>query len=314
MTTTDDRTGLVTRTAAPAQTSGLRAQRLDVGYGDDLVIDGLDLHIAPGQITALIGPNGCGKSTLLGALSRLLPARDGAVLLDGADIHSLPTREVARRLGMLPQSPVAPEGITVSELVRRGRHPHRRLAARSPEDDRVVAEALVRTGMGALATRPVDALSGGQRQRAWIAMALAQETPLMLLDEPTSYLDVAHQVEILDLLVDLNAAGTTVVVVMHDLNQAARYADTVVAIKDGAVVTSGPPAEVVTAALVGEVFGVRARVIPDPDTGAPLVLARGRHDPPSRESPAEAAAPSDQPTDRTTHPSRQQPHDEGETP
>lgn len=262
----------------PAPAAGLVAQRLTAGYGDHVVLDGLDLAVAEGKITALIGPNGCGKSTLLSTLARLLPATGGSVLLDGADIHSLPTREVARRLGVLPQAPVAPEGITVAELVRRGRHPHRRFGARTADDDRVVAGALLRTGVADLAARAVDTLSGGQRQRAWIALALAQETPLLLLDEPTSYLDIAHQVEVLDLLVDLNTAGTTIVVVMHDLNQAVRYADTIVAMKDGQIVAAGPPADVVTAELVADVFGVRARVIHDPDTAAPLVLARGRHD------------------------------------
>lgn len=231
-----------------------------------------------GEITALIGPNACGKSTLLGTLSRLVPVQGGAVLLNGVDIHSLPTREVARRLGILPQSPVAPEGITVAELVTRGRHPHRRFGARTPDDDVIVARSMVRTGVADLASRPVDTLSGGQRQRVWIAMALAQQTPLLLLDEPTSALDVAHQIEVLDLLVDLNAEGTTVVVVLHDLAHAARYASTIVAMKEGAVVAVGPPREVITAELVADVFGVRARVLPDPDTGAPLVLVRGRHD------------------------------------
>ncbi|WP_432511461.1 ABC transporter ATP-binding protein [Kineococcus sp. SYSU DK001] len=270
----------MTETLAPATTpDGLRAVGLSAGYPENLVVEGLDLRIGTGRITALIGPNGCGKSTLLGTLARLLPARAGAVLLDGADIHSLRTREVARRLGLLPQAPVAPEGITVAELVRRGRHPHRgAFGARTAEDDRVVAEALLRTRMAEFAGRGVDTLSGGQRQRAWIAMALAQQTPLLLLDEPTSYLDVAHQVEVMDLLVDLNAAGTTVVVVLHDLNQAARYAHDVVALRAGRVVAAGPPAEVVTAEVVADVFGLRARVVPDPDTGTPVVLPRGRHD------------------------------------
>ena len=260
----------------------LQASRISVGYDRRLVVDGLDLDLPMGEITALIGPNACGKSTLLGALGRVLPVRGGVVLLDGADIHRLPTREVARRLGVLPQSPVAPEGITVAELVSRGRHPHQGLLARrTAHDDEVVATAMLRTGVADLAARPVDELSGGQRQRVWIAMALAQETSLLLLDEPTSYLDIAHQIEVLDLLVDLNRdQGTTVVMVLHDLNHAARYASTVVAVKDGAVVASGPPREVVTAAVVEHVFGVTARVIPDPDTGAPLVLARGRHDVP----------------------------------
>ncbi|GEC74113.1 ABC transporter ATP-binding protein [Microbacterium oxydans] len=255
----------------------LAAHGVHAGYAAKTIVSDLDLLIARGGITALIGPNASGKSTLLGALSRLVPLQAGSVLLDGADIHALPTREVARRLGILPQSPVAPEGITVAELVRRGRHPHRRFGSARASDDLIVARALLRTGVADLVDRPVDTLSGGQRQRAWIAMALAQETPLLLLDEPTSALDIAHQVEVLDLLVDLVAEGTTVVVVLHDLAHAARYASTVVALRDGTIVASGPPTEVITAELVEQVFGVQARVIADPDTGAPLVLPRGRH-------------------------------------
>lgn len=255
----------------------LAAHGVHAGYAAETIVSDLDLLIARGGITALIGPNASGKSTLLGALSRLVPLQAGSVLLDGADIHALPTREVARRLGILPQSPVAPEGITVAELVRRGRHPHRRFGSARASDDLIVARALLRTGVADLVDRPVDTLSGGQRQRAWIAMALAQETPLLLLDEPTSALDIAHQVEVLDLLVDLVAEGTTVVVVLHDLAHAARYASTVVALRDGTIVASGPPTEVITAELVEQVFGVQARVIADPDTGAPLVLPRGRH-------------------------------------
>ncbi|WP_136024733.1 ABC transporter ATP-binding protein [Microbacterium sp. K27] len=263
--------------AGRAEEPILAAQGVRAGYAAKTIVSDLDLLVARGGITALIGPNASGKSTLLGALSRLVPLQAGSVLLDGADIHAMPTREVARRLGILPQSPVAPEGITVAELVRRGRHPHRRFASTRASDDLIVARALLRTGVADLVDRPVDTLSGGQRQRAWIAMALAQETPLLLLDEPTSALDIAHQVEVLDLLVDLVAEGTTVVVVLHDLAHAARYASTVVALRDGAVVASGPPADVITADLVAEVFGVQARIIADPDTGAPLVLPRGRH-------------------------------------
>lgn len=263
--------------AVRAEEPILAAQGVCVGYAAKTIISDLDLLVARGRITALIGPNASGKSTLLGALSRLVPLQGGSVLLDGADIHAMPTREVARRLGILPQSPVSPEGITVAELVRRGRHPHRRFGSARASDDMIVARALLRTGVADLVDRPVDTLSGGQRQRAWIAMALAQETPLLLLDEPTSALDIAHQVEVLDLLVDLVAGGTTVVVVLHDLAHAARYASTVVALRDGAILASGPPAEVITSELVAEVFGVQARVIADPDTGAPLVLPRGRH-------------------------------------
>lgn len=265
------------------RTFTLQATGLTVGFGARTVIDGLDLRIRTGVITALIGPNASGKSTLLGALARLLSPTAGSVLLDGSDIGSMPTRQVARRLGILPQAPVAPDGITVAELVRRGRHPHRRFGAQRPEDDLIVASALLRAGVGELADRGVDTLSGGQRQRVWIAMALAQQTPVLLLDEPTSSLDIAHQVEVLDLLMDLQRdEGKTIVIVLHDLNQAAHYASTLVVLSEGAVVAAGPPTEVITESLVERVFGVPNRVIADPDTGSPLVLPRGRHDLTSR--------------------------------
>jgi iron complex transport system ATP-binding protein len=238
-----------------------------------------DLAVAPGRVTAIVGPNGCGKSTLLRALARLLPPRSGRVVLDGADLHRRPSKEVARMLGLLPQGPVAPEGITVSDLVGRGRHPHQGAFARfGAADYAAVAEALTATGTLDLADRSVDELSGGQRQRVWIAMALAQQTDILLLDEPTTFLDVAHQVEVLDLLTDLNRArGTTVVMVLHDLNLAARYADELVAVRDGRVVACGEPDRIVTAELVREVFGLACRVIDDPVSGTPLVLPEGRH-------------------------------------
>ena len=209
----------------------------------------------------------------------MLKPASGTVLLDGRSIHQRPSREVARSLGLLPQNPVAPEGLTVVDLVGRGRHPHHGPLRRwSTSDDVAVARALELTDTLGLAHRPVDELSGGQRQRVWIAMALAQETDLLLLDEPTTYLDVAHQVEVLDLLVDLNAArGATVLMVLHDLNLAGRYADHLVAMREGRVVASGAPTEVVSPALVREVFGLEAQVIEDPVSGTPLVVPRGRH-------------------------------------
>lgn len=262
------------------QADGLHARGISVGYGDRLVIDQLDLVVETGAITALIGPNACGKSTLLRALARLLALREGSVLLDGSDLHALPTREVARRLGILPQSPIAPESITVGDLVWRGRHPHQRFGSRRTlADTDAVLDALLATGTADLVERRVDSLSGGQRQRVWISMALAQGTPYLLLDEPTTYLDVTHQVEVLDLLVDLNATrGTTFVLVSHDLNQAARYADRLVALRDGEVIAHGRPEQVLTPDLIERTFGLRAVVGPHPVTGRPHVYPLGRHD------------------------------------
>ena len=271
----------------------LSAESLALGYGDRVIIDGLDLQIPPGRITAIVGANGCGKSTLLRALSRLIPARSGQVVLDGKALHSRPTKEVARTLGLLPQSPIAPEGIAVADLVGRGRHPHQKLLARwSTRDYEVVAQSLEATGTSDLADRAVDELSGGQRQRVWIAMALAQETDILLLDEPTTFLDVAHQVEVLDLLTDLNRErGTTIVMVLHDMNMASRYADHLFALRDGRIVASGAPSEVVTSELIRDVFDLDALVVPDPVSGAPIVLPRGRHHVVSAEaSAAERAA------------------------
>lgn len=253
----------------------LEARDVDLGYHrDQLIVEGLSLSIPDGEVTVLVGANACGKSTLLRGLARLLAPERGTVLLDGKDIHHRPTREVAVTLGLLPQTPVAPDGITVADLVARGRHPHQRWYRQwSSDDEAVVAEALRRAGIEELAERPVDELSGGQRQRAWIALALAQDTELLLLDEPTTYLDLAHQVEVLDLVRALNRRnGRTVVMVLHDLHLASRYADHLVAMRGGAIVAAGPPTEVVTAELVREVFGLEAQVISDPLTGTPLVL------------------------------------------
>ncbi len=256
----------------------LSAEGLALSYGSRLIVPDLDVAIPSGQITVIVGANACGKSTLLRGLGRLLKPVAGSVLLDGRDIHSRPTREVATRLGLLPQTPTAPDGITVSDLVGRGRFPHQRWYRQwSPEDAEAVSRALAVTGTADLADRAVDELSGGQRQRVWIAMTLAQGTPLLLLDEPTTYLDLAHQVEVLDLLADLNEdEGRTIVIVLHDLNLAARYAHHLIAMHDGRIVASGAPKEVVTAELVEQVFGLPCRVIPDPLTDTPMVLPRPR--------------------------------------
>jgi iron complex transport system ATP-binding protein len=257
----------------------LTAESLSLGYADHAVIHGIDLSVLPGKVTGIIGANACGKSTLLKSMSRLLKPTGGVVLLDGKDVHSIPPKELARTLGLLPQSPIAPEGITVADLVGRGRHPHQGIMSRwSREDDEAVAFALDTTHTAELADRAVDELSGGQRQRVWIAMALAQQTDLLLLDEPTTYLDVAHQVEVLDLLTDLNeASGITIVMVLHDLNLAARYCDEIAMIADGKVEAVGEPSEVFTEERVEKVFGLKSRIIDDPVSGTPLVLPIGRH-------------------------------------
>ena len=260
-------------------THTLIAEGLELGYGNRTVVENLDLKVPPGRITCIVGANACGKSTLLRSMSRLLSPRGGHVLLDGKDIHRLPAKKLARTLGLLPQSPIAPEGIVVADLVGRGRHPHQRVLSRwSREDDAAVADALAATHTTELAERSVDELSGGQRQRVWIAMVLAQQTDLLLLDEPTTFLDVSHQVEVLDLLTDLNRdRGTTIVMVLHDLNLAARYADHLVAMADGSIYASGDPSEVLTSDTVNVVFGLDSRVISDPVSGKPLVLPVGRH-------------------------------------
>jgi iron complex transport system ATP-binding protein len=259
------------RSARPAP---LAAEGLDLAYDQRMIVEGLDVEIPDGRITVIVGANACGKSTLLRGLARLLRPRGGVVLLDGQDVQRLPTKVVATRMGLLPQSPNSPEGITVADLVARGRYPHQKWFRQwTAEDEAAVAQAMARTNTSDLAERSVDELSGGQRQRVWIALALAQDTPLMLLDEPTTYLDLAHQVEVLDLLADLNEhEGRTIVLVLHDLNLACRYAHHLIAMRGGSVVTEGTPAEVMTTEVVEEVFGLRARIIDDPLTGTPLVL------------------------------------------
>lgn len=275
--------------------SELHTESLSLAYDAALIIRELSVAIPAGQITALIGPNGCGKSTLLRGLARLLAPRRGAAYLDGRAIHKLPTRELARRMGILPQSPVAPEGLTVRELVAQGRYPHQVWFQQwSAADEDAVGRALSITGVTDLAGRPVDALSGGQRQRAWIAMTLAQETPIILLDEPTTFLDLAHQIEVLQLLEYLNRVEErTIVMVVHDLNHATRHAQHLIALRDGCVAAAGRPAEVVTPALLRRVFGVEAEVVADPRSGVPLCIPYGltRDDAPADAEPQDLKLP-----------------------
>jgi iron complex transport system ATP-binding protein len=257
----------------------LSAKDLTLQYDQRRVVEGLTAEIPEGKVTMIVGANACGKSTLLRGLSRLLKPAGGTVTLDGKDIHSRPAKELARILGLLPQHPTAPDGILVRDLVGRGRYPHQGFfRSWSADDDDAVQRALEATETLELAERNVDELSGGQRQRVWIAMALAQETEVLLLDEPTTYLDLAHQVEVLDLITDLNRQrGTTVAIVLHDLNLAARYADHVIAMKGGRIVAEGTSADVVTEDLVRDVFGLDSRVLPDPISGTPLIIPLGRH-------------------------------------
>lgn len=252
----------------------LYARDLKLGYGNLAILEQIAIDIPDGKITALIGANGSGKSTLLRALGRVLDPQGGSVFLDGKAIATLPRKEVARTMAMLPQSPISPEGLTVRELCRFGRHPHKALLSRSSaHDEAVVGAALSAAGLEDLAERPLDRLSGGQRQRAWIAMALAQETPILLLDEPTTFLDIAHQIEVLQLLRTLNrTSGRTVVMVLHDLNQAAQYADHLIAVADGAIHATGKPEDLLTPELVRHVFGIEAVVVPHPVDNSPLCL------------------------------------------
>jgi iron complex transport system ATP-binding protein len=251
----------------------LLAEGVTLSYDRVEVVSDLTVSIPPGSFTVIVGPNACGKSTLLRGLSRLLAPTSGRIVLDGAAISSYPAKEVARRLGLLPQSAIAPDGITVADLVGRGRYPHQNLLRQwSDADAEAVDEAMAATGTTDLKDRPVDALSGGQRQRVWVAMALAQETELLLLDEPTTYLDIAHQVELMELFAELNARGRTIVAVLHDLNHAARYASHIVAMRGGRIVAEGAPRDVITSERVEAVFGLANVVIEDPVTGGPLVV------------------------------------------
>ncbi|WP_394359323.1 ABC transporter ATP-binding protein [Amycolatopsis sp. SB7-3] len=257
-------------------TSRLHADALTLAYDGRTVAEDLGVVIPDRSFTVIVGPNACGKTTLLRALARMLKPRQGSVFLDGQVISSFPAKEVARRLGLLPQSSIAPDGITVADLVARGRYPHQRLLRQwSREDATVVAESMHATGVDDLAERLVDELSGGQRQRVWMAMALAQETDLLLLDEPTTYLDIAHQMDILDLCAELHQKqGRTLVAVLHDLNHAARYATHMIAMRGGEVLATGAPEEVVTAANVEKIFELPCRVMPCPETGTPLVIPK----------------------------------------
>lgn len=256
----------------------LSGTNLRLGYENQTVFDGIDVCIPDGQFTVIVGPNGCGKSTLLRTLCRLLKPIAGQVCLDGHDILDMPTKALARQLGLLPQSATAPDGIRVVDLVARGRYPHQQLFRQwSLDDERAVRQAMKMTGVEALAERQVDELSGGQRQRVWIAMVLAQQTPLLLLDEPTTYLDIAHQIELLELFSELNRGnGHTLIAVLHDLNQACRYADHMIAMAHGKIIAEGHPRDLVTSEMVREVFGLDSVIIDDPVSHTPLVIPRGR--------------------------------------
>ncbi|USY17781.1 ABC transporter ATP-binding protein [Nocardiopsis exhalans] len=265
------------KTVSSTSTPVLTAKGLTLGYGADPVVRDLDLTVSEGEFTVIVGPNGCGKSTLLKALGRVNKPESGKVLLHGRDIRAQRPKAVARQLALLPQSPLAPEGITVRALAARGRFPHHTLLKQwSPQDETVIARALELTGLSDLADAQVGSLSGGQRQRAWVAMVLAQDSDTLLLDEPTTYLDIAHQYDLLELFADLHRHGRTVVAVLHDLAQAARFATRLVMMDRGAVVADGTPEEVVTAERVAAVFGLACDVVPDPRTGTPLVIPHER--------------------------------------
>ncbi len=252
----------------------LNTKELSIGYAETTIVNGLNLSIPTGKITALVGANGSGKSTILKTMARIMKPKSGTVMLDGKSIHQFSTKEVARQLAILPQNPTAPDGLTVSELVSYGRYPHQKgFGTMTDEDRRIIASAISVTGMEPFHDRPIDRLSGGQRQRAWIAMALAQQTEILFLDEPTTFLDMAHQLEVLQLLQKLNEEeGRTIIMVVHDLNHASRYAQHMVAIKSGNVVSEGSPVEVMTPDVLRKVFGIEADIVPDPRTGVPLCL------------------------------------------
>lgn len=270
-----------TMSTASAGGARLRADRVTLGYDRRTIVDGLDVAIPDRSFTVIVGANGCGKSTLLRGLARMIKPAAGGVHLDGQEIRKLPSKEVARRLGLLPQGPVAPDGITVVDLVARGRYPHQgALRQWSADDETAVHEAMAATQITDLAASYVDELSGGQRQRVWLALALAQQTSILLLDEPTTYLDIAHQIDVLDLCADLHERhGRTLIAVLHDLNHACRYATHLIALREGRIVAQGRPGDIVNADLVEAVFGLRCQVISDPETGTPLVVPLARRTP-----------------------------------
>jgi len=258
-------------------TTLLQARDITLSYSDTPIVSRLTLEVPDDSFTIIIGPNACGKSTLLRGFARLLRPSTGTVLLDGAELRSLKPKDAAKKLGLLPQSSIAPDGITVADLVGRGRFPHQSaMRTWSSTDERAVAEAMAATGVTDLSRRLVDELSGGQRQRVWVAMALAQQTRHLLLDEPTTFLDIAHQIDLMELFADLHRSGTTLVAVLHDLNHAARYATHLVAMRDGEIVAQGDPREIITAELVEAVYDLPCTVITDPVSGTPLVLPLGR--------------------------------------
>ncbi|WP_428798576.1 ABC transporter ATP-binding protein [Vibrio kasasachensis] len=261
-----------------ANLSPLKTTDLVLGYQKITVIPSLNLEIEKGQISVLVGGNGCGKSTILKSMARLLAPTSGKIHLYNKNLNRLSGKEVARSLAILPQGPIAPEGLTVEHLVRQGRYPHQNwLQSWTKEDERIVTQALTATHMLELAGRPIEALSGGQRQRAWIAMALAQDTDILLLDEPTTYLDLTHQIEILDLLFELNQEqGTTIVMVLHDLNLACRYAHQMIAVKEGAIFRQGPPEDILDVAMIETVFGMQCHLIKDPLFGTPMCIPCGK--------------------------------------
>jgi len=255
----------------------LETKSLTLNYGDTNIIEDLNLSIPMNKITVLIGANGCGKSTLLRSIARLLKPVHGTVLLDGQDVFKLSTKQVAKKLSILPQSPVAPEGLTVLQLVKQGRYPHQSWRKQwTKEDEAIVFNALKATGVDHLQDKAVDELSGGQRQRAWIAMTLAQDTDIILLDEPTTYLDLTHQIEILDLLFELNKQNRTIIMVLHDINLACRYADHIVTVRDRGVYQEGKPEEIMTTSLVKHVFDLDCKMTNDPIYGTPLCIPFGK--------------------------------------